>query len=678
MSILTLTAGVLASGSDHLVEGMHARLGLEAGGPGAFLVAASEPGNRACRIALPFGRIAAIDRWTALHRYEPFWMMPTAGAAGDPLPRFEIQHALVRRSDGRFLLIVPLAQGRLRWSLEQRPDGLHLVGETGDPHTAAEGGLAAYVAVGDDPYELWPQAAAVVSARLGTGRLRREKILPGFVDDFGWCTWDAFYQEVDAAKVAAGLDSWRQAGISPRFLILDDGWQCEERMPGGERRLTGLGTNPKFPGGLAPLVRMAKDEHGIRTVLVWHAVIGYWGGVDGGRLPDYGVRDVGRRFTPGLYHSHPTIDDWWGHLVGVVSPQAIARFYNDYHAGLRRMGVDGVKVDNQAVLEGVCTGVGDRVGVTRAYREALEGSVALHFHHRLINCMSHATETWYQSLTSNIIRTSTDFWPKRPETHGLHLYTNAQVCGWFGEFMHGDWDMFQSGHEMGAYHAAGRAVSGSPVYCSDKPGTHDAAVLRRLVCSDGTVLRFADPGRPGRSSLLHDPTREDVPLTIVNRCPHGAAIGVFHARYQADAAKRTALTARLGAGEVPGLAAGRYVLWRHLAGSGEEVGSESTAMVRVEHGAYEVCTLAPIDGGRALIGPRGRYVPVLAIRSAAWTADAVEAVIRDGGEVVLWGRRPQTATVDGTSAAIAWDEAARTATIRLPPGADRTLRVTWA
>ena len=40
---------------------------------------------------------------------------------------------------------------------------------------------------------------------------------------------------------------------------------------------------------------------------------------------------------------------------------------------------------------------------------------------------------------------------------------------WFGEFIQPDWDMFQSGHRMGALHAAGRAVSGGPVYVSDKP-----------------------------------------------------------------------------------------------------------------------------------------------------------------------------------------------------------------
>ena len=142
--------------------------------------------------------------------------------------------------------------------------------------------------------------------------------------------------------------------------------------------------------------------------------------------------------------------------MGVVPPEHIYRFFHDYHRHLRQQGVDGVKVDNQSALEGVAHGMGGRVTAMRAYHEALEGSAQVHFQGELINCMSCASEMLYSALNSNILRTSTDFWPNRPDSHGLHLYTNAQVSLWFGEFFHTDWDMFQSGHPAGAYHAAAR------------------------------------------------------------------------------------------------------------------------------------------------------------------------------------------------------------------------------
>ena len=41
----------------------------------------------------------------------------------------------------------------------------------------------------------------------------------------GFCTWDAFYSSVDSDKVSSGLDSLSDAGVTVKYVILDDGWQ---------------------------------------------------------------------------------------------------------------------------------------------------------------------------------------------------------------------------------------------------------------------------------------------------------------------------------------------------------------------------------------------------------------------------------------------------------------------
>jgi raffinose synthase len=305
-----------------------------------------------------------------------------------------------------------------------------------------------------------------VMARMSTGRLRSEKPLPAFVEQFGWCTWDAFYQDVSQEKVREGLESFARGGVTPKYLVLDDGWQSEQTMTTGERRLTSFAANGKFSGDLGPTVRMSKDEFGIETFLVWHAMNGYWGGVDDDALPSYEARPVYRNNSPGILEFVPgwttSANDYFGGFVSVVPPKHIARFFQDYHRHLRAQGVDGVKVDSQATLESVGQGLGGRVRLMQRYHEALEGAAQTHFAGNLINCMSCANEMFYSTLASTLTRTSTDFWPNDPASHGLHLYTNAQVGAWFGEFVHPDWDMFQSGHPMGAYHAAGRAVGGCP------------------------------------------------------------------------------------------------------------------------------------------------------------------------------------------------------------------------
>ena len=87
-------------------------------------------------------------------------------------------------------------------------------------------------------------AAALSSASpRGTG--------PRFADYFGWCSWDSFYTDLSADGVLGGLSSFQGTGVTPRFLILDDGWQgttvddqANSFQWGG--RLTSFDANFKF------------------------------------------------------------------------------------------------------------------------------------------------------------------------------------------------------------------------------------------------------------------------------------------------------------------------------------------------------------------------------------------------------------------------------------------------
>src|ERR1017187_1795212 len=252
-----------------------------------------------------------------------------------------------------------------------------------------------------------------------------------------------------------------------------------------------------------------------------------------------------------------------GNAVGVVPPQRIGKFYDDYHQRLQAAGVDGVKVDNQSMIESVAQGLGGRVAMTKAYRAALEKSVATHFGGRLINCMANAMETYYCSPRSTLVRTSIDFWPRRPESHGQHLYCNAQVGLWFGEFMQPDWDMFQSAHAMGSFHAAGRAVSGGAVYVSDATEAHDFALLRQLVLADGTILRADSVGRPTRDCLFADVTRDPVLLKIFNYSRDCAMIGVFNANYHRNEADRKTLEGTVSPSDAPDLEGEEFAAFAH-------------------------------------------------------------------------------------------------------------------
>lgn len=630
-------------------------------GVGVFLRFQAE--KQAARHVFPVGTVTDISRFTCCARYEPFWMKPHSGTRAGEVP-VETQYLLTEQADGSCVLYVPLIDGAFRASLQGvGEDGLELVAESGDPATVTDQIVGLFVAAGPDPYALLEQAARSVMARMGTGRLRREKPLPAFAGHFGWCTWDAFYGEVSHDKVRLGLESFRADGLTPRYLILDDGWQSVQKMPTGETRLTAFAANDKFPGDLAPTVRMAKDEFGVETFLVWHALNGYWGGVDNSSLPGYDARPMRRDHSPGILEFTPgwttSLNEYFGGFVSVVPPRHIARFFQDYHRHLRAQGVDGVKVDNQATLEGVAAGLGGRVHLMQRYHEALEGAVQTHFGGSLINCMSCANEMFYSALASTLTRTSTDFWPNDPASHGLHLHTNAQVSAWFGEFIHPDWDMFQSGHPMGAYHAAGRAVSGGPVYVSDKPGVHDFALLHKLVLSDGSVPRADLPGRPTRDCLFHDPTREDVLLKIFSRNGDAGVIGVFNARYDAD----NALPPIVGVvrpADVEGLLGKRFAVYAHSTGEMRAMAREDAWEVALLPLTSEVFTVVPIFGGFAPIGLADKLNSGGTIASVVRRDGFCDVALRDGGPFVAWcEREPTEVSAGGAALPFVYDAASR-------------------
>jgi Raffinose synthase or seed imbibition protein Sip1 len=62
--------------------------------------------------------------------------------------------------------------------------------------------------------------------KVGSFRMGRTRALgPSFSNYFGWCTWDSFYTDLSSNRVISGLESFKSTGVTPRFLILDDGWQ---------------------------------------------------------------------------------------------------------------------------------------------------------------------------------------------------------------------------------------------------------------------------------------------------------------------------------------------------------------------------------------------------------------------------------------------------------------------
>uniref|UniRef100_A0A453QVE5 galactinol--sucrose galactosyltransferase n=1 Tax=Aegilops tauschii subsp. strangulata TaxID=200361 RepID=A0A453QVE5_AEGTS len=438
----------------------------------------------ASRHVVSLGHMRGV-RFMACFRFKMWWMAQRMGDKGGDVPH-ETQFLLVEsraiggeEDDASYVVFLPLVEGAFRASLQgggAGGDELQLCVESGDAGTLASSfDRALFVGAADsDPFAAIAGAVAAVRSCLGTFRPRAEKKLPAIVDYFGWCTWDAFYQDVTQEGVEAGLQSLAAGGAPPKFVIIDDGWQSvgtDKQSPdldsAGEAgkspplpRLTGIKENSKFQSGDDPatatgietLVRAAKEKYGLKYVYVWHAITGYWGGVRPGVAGMEAYRSSMQfpKISPGVAENEPNMktDVLTLQGLGLVHPQAVHRFYDELHAYLAAAGVDGVKL-------------------TREYHRALDASVAKNFpDNGIIACMSHNTDALYCSKQTAVVRASDDFFPREAVSHTIHIAAVAYNSVFLGEFMLPDWDMFHSLHPAGDYHGSARAISGGPVYVS--------------------------------------------------------------------------------------------------------------------------------------------------------------------------------------------------------------------
>ncbi|KAK6124041.1 hypothetical protein DH2020_042221 [Rehmannia glutinosa] len=406
-------------------------------------------------------------------------------------------------------------------------DELEICLESGDPSVQEyEGKHLVYVAAGPDPYSVIENSIKYVTSVFNSLSNTRNlyivafassgiggMIMPDILNWFGWCTWDAFYTDVTAEGVKDGIKSLEKGGAPPKFVIIDDGWQSV---------------------GMDSTSTEAKCEDSAKYVYIWHAIVGYWGGVKPGvaemaqydpkivtAIPSLGVESNGICFV---------LKSIMTNKVGLVNPEKIYAFYNDLHSYLASAGIDGVKVDNQSILETLGTGFGGRVKLARKYHDALEASISRNFKNNgIISCMSHSTDALYCAKKAAVIRASDDFFPRDPASHTIHIASVAYNSIFLGEFMQPDWDMFHSLHPMAEYHGAARAIGGCAIYVSDKPGNHDFDVLKKLVLPDGSTLRAKLPGRPTRDCLFSDPTRDGKSLLkIWNMNDFTGVVGVFN------------------------------------------------------------------------------------------------------------------------------------------------------
>jgi hypothetical protein len=134
-------------------------------------------------------------------------------------------------------------------------------------------------------------------------------------------------------------------------------------------------------------------------------------------------------------HAHPAVTTSTNshmhvHIrIHTHTGESAKQLYARMHTQLARAGVDGVKVDSQAITAILGEGRGGGSAFARAFIMEMESSVQKNFgENNCINCMSHRSECLYAYNLTSLVRVSDDFWPGDSASHTVCVCVCVCVC----------------------------------------------------------------------------------------------------------------------------------------------------------------------------------------------------------------------------------------------------------
>ena len=610
------------------------------------------------------GEVPEIRKFTSCYRHASCWMEPAIGSKMSELP-VETQFLLGDMGNGRYVMLIPLVDDYVRSSLQgTSKNELVVVVESGDVQIKSTQSASLYLSTGTDPYKMIREASEQLADYLKTFRLRKDKDTPWYVDNLGWHSWNAFYHHVSQDSTIKALKNFEKRKLPIKWIMIDDGVQGQK-----DRMLISYDADKvKFPNGLKEMTDIAKKQYGIEKVFAWSLPWGYWWGIDTTVFKDYRLVD----FVPPPRYNQEANNTGSGNRDDILKESTIGprfypqsfvnqsfyipgptfgKFFYDYFKYLREQGIDGMKLDAMTWVETLgSNGKGGRIKWMREQLDGLQTAGDVQFNGEIINCSACSNDYFFNSLTSNVTRSSMDFYPDIPETHGKHLYINAHTSFWIGNIVMPDWDMFQTGHYTGAFHGAARAISGGPIYISDEVGKENIETIHAMATSRGELLRSVNHGQVCRDNLFTDIKKEKKAIKIFTDNVCNSIVGTFNCSY--DNENPVIVTSDVKAADVEGIKGNSFAVYSFKTGKLAEANATETFEEKLDPLDFNLYTISPITDGFAPVGLSGKYNPGAAITNFIRTGKKEWVLeLMDGGELICYAdEKPKEVTLNGEPA----------------------------
>ena len=574
------------------------------------------------RIYLPFD--PKPEKMTALYLFSDWWTRPAFVEHFEDIPP-KTQVLLLKGKD-RCACLVPMVGQQWKATVSGGTET-----EVCLEMSSGMGGLMSLdeticvLAEGDTVSDAVHRAFTWIAREKGIP-MRCERRIPEQFRSLGWCSWNAFYTDVDEAGLRRKAEEFVQKSVPVRWVMIDDGWMSTQ-----DTFLTDyVPDRKKFPNGFAQMTKDIRQNSTIQKFGVWHALGGYWSG----------IRKDSKLAALEADHLKECVG---GPLVPSPDERG-AEFYRHWYQMLRREGIEFVKVDGQSTAARYFENTLPISAAVRGMNEALESGASV-MDNNVLNCMGMAMENVLARPASAVSRNSDDFFPDREGSFTEHLLENAYNAIYHNELYCCDWDMFWTSHPDGKKHSLLRAISGGPVYFSDRVGETDPDVLKSLCYLDGTLPMMMRSARPAEDCVFTDPQSSGV-LKLHNAAEWGNGIAGGIAVFNLTSDRQSfSFTPR----DIPEIEeAGRYWIYDWFGKCACSVGKDEHFKGAMDAQGFGWYVVLPEKETASCLGLRDKFVGFAAVESVTETSGSTVVVLRETGTISwLSNRKLRSAELNG-------------------------------
>ena len=464
----------------------------------------------------------------SIYAHSPYWEQPAFCNSAAEIP--EKSHGIFfKQEDGTVTYVLTAVGSKYKTEFYGKEGTVTVKMYSQYADEIIDDQLAFIVGSGKNALNLANDGAKALAKFIGNGfKMRYERPMPQLFEYLGWCSWDAFAIRVSHDLLVEKAKEFKSKGVPVKFAIIDDMWgdapnlkTCPDTATRSEMAKimhrssldTFEGDKERFPAGLASAVKDMK-KCGIDTVGLWFPTTAYWLGItENGPLHKELGDIVGRTNNE--------------RIMCLPDSEKAEKYFDILCAKAKDFGCDFVKIDNQGChpyYKDVIS-VGESASIIQ---KAIDKAAFKYFDGALINCMGMPIECMYNRPESSVSRCSDDFLPENAAWFSKNVLECAFNGLIQGKFYVNDWDMWWTNDTQATKNAVCHAISGGPIYISDKLGLTDPEILKPLAFDDGRILILNESAVPTEDSVFINPTKSTKPFKIKNRFNGGGCVAAFN------------------------------------------------------------------------------------------------------------------------------------------------------